>query len=70
MSDSLQTQVRLPVRVRRTIDGDGEMTAVLLVHCESNRRSVVLDQGTKSTAYSPLCSTIVMQMKRLRSRLI
>jgi len=39
-----QTLVRLPIRVRRTIDGDGEMTAVLLVHCEARRRSVLLDE--------------------------
>ena len=42
-----QTQARLPVRVRRTIDGDGEMTAVRLVHCEVRRRSVPLDECTE-----------------------
>ncbi len=47
MSDALETQVRLPIRVRRTIDGDGEMSAVLLVHCEARKRSVVLDECTE-----------------------
>src|SRR5512140_1733019 len=46
MSESLETQVRLPIRVRRTIDGEGEMSAVLLVHCESRKRSVLLDECT------------------------
>lgn len=37
------TEVRLPIRVRRTIDGAGEMTATMLVHCEARRRSIHLD---------------------------
>ena len=46
MPASAETQARLPIRVRRTIDGDGEMSAVLLVHCEVRRRSVSLDDCT------------------------
>ncbi len=42
-----QTEVRLPIRVRRTVDGDGEVTAVLLVHCEARNRSVLLDECTE-----------------------
>jgi CBS domain-containing protein len=38
------TEVRLPIRVRRTIDGAGEMTATMLVHCEGRRRSIPLDE--------------------------
>src|SRR5512140_557956 len=37
------TEVRLPIRVRRTIDGSGEMTATMLVHCDARRRSVPLE---------------------------
>lgn len=44
MSESLETQVRLPIRVRRTIDAEGAMSAVLLVHCEARDRSVPLDE--------------------------
>jgi len=43
MSEPLQIETRLPVRVRRTIDGNGEITAVMLVYCESRRRSILLD---------------------------
>lgn len=39
-------ETRLPVRVRRTIDGNGEITAVMLVYCESRRRSIMLDDCT------------------------
>jgi CBS domain-containing protein len=42
MSDPV-LETRLPVRVRRTIDGNGEITAVTLVYCESRRRSILLD---------------------------
>lgn len=46
MAETAETQVRLPIRVRRTIDGDGEITATMLVHCEARRRSVLLDECT------------------------
>ena len=45
MSDAV-LETRLPVRVRRTIDGDGEITAVMLVYCESRKRSILLDDCT------------------------
>ena len=48
--DTPATEARLPIRVRRTIDGDGEMTAVLLVHCEARGRSVLLDECTECEA--------------------
>jgi len=41
MSDRIEA--RLPVRVRRTIDGNGEISAAMLVYCESRRRSIPLD---------------------------
>ena len=43
MSDALQTKVHLPIRVRRTIDCDGAMAVVQLVHCEARKRSLPLD---------------------------
>jgi len=43
MSDALHTGVRLPIRVRRTIDGDGQKTVAHLVHCEARNRSRPLD---------------------------
>jgi CBS domain-containing protein len=46
MSDPVQIETRLPVRVRRTIDGNGEISAVLLVYCESRRRSILLEDCT------------------------
>jgi CBS domain-containing protein len=45
MSDPV-LESRLPVRVRRTIDGNGEISAVMLVYCESRRRSILLDDCT------------------------
>ena len=50
MSELTETEVRLPIRVRRTIDGDGEVTAVLLVHCEARKRSVLLDECSECDA--------------------
>jgi CBS domain-containing protein len=47
MSELLQVEVRLPVRVRRTIDGNGEISAAMLVYCESRRRSIPLDDCTE-----------------------
>jgi len=47
MSEPLQIETRLPVRVRRTIDGNGEISAVMLVYCESRRRSILLDDCTE-----------------------
>jgi CBS domain-containing protein len=46
MPEPLQIETRLPVRVRRTIDGNGEITALMLVYCESRRRSILLDDCT------------------------
>jgi CBS domain-containing protein len=46
MRQATATEVRLPIRVRRTIDGAGEMTATMLVHCDSRRRSITLDDCT------------------------
>lgn len=46
MSDS-PNEVRLPIRVRRTIDGGGEMAAAMLVYCERRRRSIPLDDCTE-----------------------
>src|SRR3982751_2224823 len=46
MSDTVQVETRLPIRVRRTIDGNGEISAVMLVYCESRRRSISLDDCT------------------------
>ena len=46
MADPVQIENRLPVRVRRTIDGNGEIAAVLLVYCESRRRSILLEDCT------------------------
>ena len=46
MSDTVQVETRLPIRVRRTIDGNGEITAVMLVYCESRRRSISLEDCT------------------------
>ena len=43
----VQVETRLPVRVRRTIDGNGEIAAVMLVFCENRRRSVPLDDCTE-----------------------
>ncbi len=42
-----EMETRLPVRVRRTIDGNGEISAVMLVYCESRRHSVPLDECTE-----------------------
>jgi len=47
MPESLEVETRLPVRVRRTIDGKGEINAVMLVYCEARRRSVPLDECTE-----------------------
>ncbi|HTO99378.1 MAG TPA: CBS domain-containing protein [Myxococcales bacterium] len=43
MPEPLPMESRLPVRVRRTIDGNGEITAILLVYCQSRGRSILLD---------------------------
>ena len=47
MSEALQMESRLPIRVRRTIDGNGEISAVMLVYCEARLRSVPLDECTE-----------------------
>lgn len=47
MPEALEIESRLPVRVRRTIDGNGEIAALMLVYCESRRRSVPLDECTE-----------------------
>jgi CBS domain-containing protein len=46
MTEPLQMECRLPVRVRRTIDGSGEISAIMLVYCDSRRRSILLDDCT------------------------
>src|SRR3954467_15624816 len=46
MRDPPATEVRLPIRVRRTIDGAGEMTATMLVYCAPRRRSIPLEDCT------------------------
>ncbi len=43
MTEAPELEVRLPIRVRRTIDGGGEMSALMLVYCERRRRSITLD---------------------------
>ena len=47
MPEALQMETRLPIRVRRTIDGSGEIAAVMLVYCEARKRSVPLDECTE-----------------------
>src|SRR3954470_18722757 len=46
MTDAPEVEVRLPIRVRRTIEGGGEMSALMLVYCEARRRSISLDECT------------------------
>jgi CBS domain-containing protein len=46
MTQPIEIEARLPIRVRRTIDGNGEITAVMLVFCSSRGRSVPLDDCT------------------------